>query len=160
MKKNIPFLLLFFICSVLQTNAQTNIKNKANILEGIWLFKSQKTSDKPEMGFVPMNTGILKIISSDGKFTNFTPNPYKIIIGTDGLCHVKSDSIYVESVQHSVIPSLIGKDNRLIYKLHDNFLYLKFFLEKNAINQDVNIWIEEIWEKAQMPNQITTETIK
>ncbi len=160
MRKTITFLSLLFICSILPTHAQSGIKNKANILEGIWLFKGQKTSDKPDMGFVPMNTGVLKIISSDGKFTNFTPNPYKIIIGTDGIGHIESDSIYIESVKHSVIPGLIGKDNRLIYKLRDNFLYLKFFLEKNALNQDVNIWIEEVWEKAQMPHQYSSETIK
>lgn len=159
MKKNIPFLLLIFICSVLPINAQSNIENKANILEGIWIFRAQKTSNNSEKGFIPTIPGTFKIISSDGKFSNFSIRGYNAIIGTDGLYNVESDSIYVESIQRSVIPSLIGKDNKLVYKLDNNKLFLKFFLEKNAINQDVNIWIEEIWEKVQMPIQ-TTSIIK
>lgn len=161
MKKNItPLLLTLMLCFISSIKAQSKPEIKKNILEGLWMFKAEKTSDKIEKGFIQTIPGTFKIISSDGKFTNFSTRGYNAIIGTDGLCHIESDSIYIESVQRSVIPILIGKDNRLVYKLDNNKLYLKFFLEKNAINQDVNIWIEEIWEKIQMPNDTNSNLIK
>ena len=124
------------------------------------MFKAQKTSNNIESGYIPTNPGTFKIISSDGKFTNFNNLGYNAVIGTDGLYHIESDSTYIESIKRSVIPSLVGKDNRLVYKLKDNKLYIKFFLEKNSLNQDVNIWIEEIWEKVQIPENTNPYLIK
>jgi len=150
MKKTFFFIILL-VCIKTPAQTQTKTEIKKNLLEGLWLFRAQRTSNALDKGFIPTTPGTFKMVASDGKFTNFSINGYNAMIGTDGYGHIESDSIYVESVQRSIIPSLVGKDNRLVYKLKNNNLYLKFFLEKNTIDQDVNIWIEEIWEKIEMP---------
>lgn len=145
------FFTAFLLCFISTVKAQSKTEIKKNVLEGIWMLKAEKKSNNLEMGYIPSPPATFKIISSDGKFINFSTRGNNAVIGTDGLCHIESDSIYIETIERSVIPSLVGKNNKLIYKLNNNKLFLKFYLEKNSINQTVNIWIEEIWEKIEMP---------
>lgn len=153
MKKIIPYLLFFVVTSSLfPTNAQSKIDEKSKLLEGIWMLKAERASNRLKMGFLPVNPGSFKIISTDGKFTNFIMKNFNTFINVDGLFHVESDTVFVESIKRSLNPSLIGKNNKLFFKMEkNNKLYLKWFLEKNFLDQKIDIWVEEVWEKVEMP---------
>lgn len=151
-KKALYVLTLIAMSSFVLASAQSKLNEKHRALEGVWTFKALRSSNMLEKGFRPAAPGTLKIISTDGKFTNLSVMQARTIISTDGLFKVESDSIFVESVKRSLNPSLIGKDNKLFFRMEgNNKLYIKFFLEKNALNEKMNIWMEELWEKAEMP---------
>jgi hypothetical protein len=132
-------------------NAQSKINEKSKALEGVWMIKAERSSNLLEMGFRPAMPGTLKIITSDGKFTNLRVMQTKTIITVDGLFKVESDTIFVESIKRSLNSSLIGKDNKLFFRMEgNNKLYIKWFLQKNALDEKMDIWVEELWEKAEM----------
>ncbi|UFH35304.1 DUF4488 domain-containing protein [Flavobacterium acetivorans] len=152
-KKTLHVLTLIAISSFFLANAQSKINEKSKALEGVWTCKAERSSNLLEMGFRPAMPGTLKIISADGKFTNIRVMQSKTVITIDGLFKVESDSIFVESIKRSLNSVLIGKENRLLFRMEgNNKLYIKWFLEKNQLNQKMNIWIEELWEKAEMPS--------
>lgn len=152
-KASLYVLTLIATSSFFLASAQSKINEKSKALEGVWMCKAERSSNLPEMGFRPAMPGTLKIISPDGKFTNIKVLQSRTIITIDGLFKVESDSVFVESVKRSLNPSLIGKDNKLFFRMEgNNKLYLKWFAPKNLLGNNTDIWIEEFWEKAEMPS--------
>lgn len=146
---------LVLICFFSLANAQT-IKTPEN-LQGVWMLKSSRTSDKLELGFLPEMSNFMKKITPDGKFSNFTTSGTYTVIITDGLLIVESETVFTESIEHSIHPNLKGLNNKLQFRIeNDNKLYLKWFSPKNQLDNTADIWVEELWEKVETPNSNQT----
>ena len=99
----------------------------------------------------------MKKITPDGKFSNFTTSGTYTVIITDGLLIVESETVFTESIEHSIHPNLKGLNNKLQFRIeNDNKLYLKWFSPKNQLDNTADIWVEELWEKVETPNSNQT----
>lgn len=143
---------LFLIASFFLSCAQTKINETPKNLQGVWILKANRTSDKLELGFLPVMSNLIKMITPDGKFSNIAAGGTNAFIVTDGLFKVESATVFTESIKRSIYSNLIGMNNSLQFRIeNENKLYLKWFAPKNVINNNTDIWVEELWEKVEIP---------
>lgn len=95
-----------------------------------------------------------KLILPDKTFMNFMVMPQESVITAKGNMEFVSDSVFIENVEKSANSTLDGKANVLQYQLeNETLLYVKFFIEKSSLGQDINQWYEEVWMRVEMPDQ-------
>ena len=86
MKKITLYVLsLIATSSFFLANAQTKINETPKDLQGVWILKANRTSDKLELGFLPTNSNLMKMITPDGKFSNLSVMGSNAVICTEGL---------------------------------------------------------------------------
>lgn len=143
-------LLLFTVMATfaITVNAQNTNLGKKNPIEGLWVFRGQRVNGEVSL---QKNLNTFKLISTDNSLLNFVASPEKPFITLKGHVEVLSDSVFVEHIEKALNSSLNGKASELQYKIEeDRLLYVKFFIEKNSLNQPINLWFEEIWERVEM----------
>lgn len=135
--------------------AQAGGKNKKPGLKGIWqmCFYASETENVPGM----LKSGnTFKVLSDDGKITNFTitPNRSAVITGY-GTYEQLSDSTYAENIERSVhLPVLNSKTNILHYEfVEGGYMRIKFFIKEDEQGNLMNSWYHETWRKIDMPDK-------
>lgn len=124
-------------------------------LKGIWqmCFYVSESPDIPGE-LRPGNT--FKVLTEDGRITNFTviPNKGAIITGGGTYKQVSNDT-YIENIEQSIhLPMLNNNTNTLNFEIKDgNLLKLKFFIEKDENGNTVDTWYHETWFRVEMPDK-------
>lgn len=156
MKKHY-FLVLLAAMLLIVPGVMAQKKNKKDFkeanLKGIWQMCSYVSSTPDTPGELkPSYT--FKILSDDGRITNFTviPNKGAIITGY-GTYKQESDSIYTESIERNIhLPMLNNQVNKLYFEIEDNtLLHLKFYIEKDENGNTLDSWFYETWKRVEMP---------
>lgn len=135
--------------------AQTKGKEKKPTLNGIWqmCFYASETENIPGV-LKAGNT--FKVLSDDGKITNFTitPNRNAVITGY-GTYEQLSDSTYAENIERSIhLPVLNSKTNILHYEfIEGEYMRIKFFIKEDEQGNLMNSWYYETWRKIDMPDK-------
>ena len=148
MLKSILVVVTFVLC--VQTYAQNNGENQSPLV-GLWSLKGVRV----EGALMPhRGQSTFKHIASDKTFMNFMVLPQNSMITAKGTIDVVSDSVFIENIDKSINSSFNGKSNELQYQLEEeNLLYVKFFVEKSSIGQNLNQWYEEVWLRVEMPEE-------
>lgn len=149
----------FLLCAILCTwffagnihAQQQTTSTPDSPLYGLWTLVGENVNGK----FKPTvrSNKIFKMITKDNQFMNFIITGERSLISAFGGVELRSDSVYVEKIEKSLNTTLNGEDNEMHYNIkEDNLLYVRFFLEKNALNQPLNQWYEELWIRVMMPD--------
>ena len=154
-------MLLVVSGAMAQKNASQKRFKDAN-LTGIWqmcvyIAESQEVAAELK----PSNT--FKVLSGDGKITNFTyrPNIGAVITG-EGSYMQTNDTTYIESISRSIhLPMLNNKVNTLIFDIEDDkYLHLKYYIEKDENDNYVDSWYHETWVKLGMPDKYPDDLVR
>lgn len=124
-------------------------------LKGIWqmCFYASETEGIPGI-LKAGNT--FKVLSEDGRITNFTITPSRNAVITGyGTYRQVSDSTYAEDIERSIhLPMLNHKTNILQYEFVDGeYMRLKFFIKEDEKGNLMDAWYHETWRKLDMPNK-------
>ena len=142
--------------------AQKKTKFKPAELKGIWQL-CHYVSESPDVaGYLkPSNT--FKVLSDDGRIVNFTliPGSDAIITGY-GTWKQLTNNSYKESIEKNIhLPMLDHKDNILEFEIKDNdYLYLKFFIQKDLNGNELNTWYNETWKRVGMPDKFPEDIVR
>lgn len=146
--KAIMLIILISLCG--RVFAQDKDESQSS-LQGLWVLMGMRVKGEvtPQR-----NHSAFKLISPDNTFMNFMVMPQQSVITAKGTVDVVSDSVFVENVEKSVNSTLNGKTTELAYEVKNKrLLYVKFFIEKSSLGQDINQWYEEVWKLVEMPEQ-------
>lgn len=139
--------IMFQLTNHDKTTATPNNMDKAveksSRLDGFWQFKGQSVGGSQ---FQPARGYTAKILLN-GSFKTFKVLGNKTIITGEGNFDVVTDDYYIENITNHLNTTLIGKSQKTEYRLEDNMLYVKFFVEKSNLGTDLNMWYEEVWER-------------
>lgn len=127
-------------------NNMEKTPEKAYRLDGFWQFKGQQVGGSP---FQPPRIYTAKILLN-GSFKTFNVVENKTSISGEGSFEVVSDDTYIETITNHMNTTLIGKSQKMEYRLEGNMLYVKFFIEKSNLGTDLNMWYEEVWERVDL----------
>lgn len=120
-------------------------------LTGIWEFKGMKAGDN-NPGFTRVQPGQFKLTGGDGAFANFGMMLRGAAMSSKGTWEAISDSVIVEQVNNSIHRGLTGKLDTLYFKLGGRgLLYLKWHRGEDNAGNPADVWIEELWEKIDLP---------
>lgn len=142
--------------------AQKKKKFQDTNLKGIWqmcLYNSEAPDTPGDLK--PSNT--FKILSDDGRITNFTVIPGKgAIINGYGTYTQVSDGVYHENIERSIhLPMLNNAVNKLYFEIRDNkYLRLKFYIEKDENNNVLDAWYHETWVRVEMPDKMPEDLVR
>ena len=163
MKKLYFFTVLaIMLMAVTGAMAQKKTKFKPAELKGIWQL-CHYVSESPDVaGYLkPSNT--FKVLSDDGRIVNFTliPGSDAIITGY-GTWKQLTNNSYKESIEKNIhLPMLDNKDNILEVEIKDNdYLYLKFFIQKDLNGNELNTWYNETWKRVGMPDKFPEDSVR
>ena len=163
MKKLYFFTVLaIMLMAVTGAMAQKKTKFKPAELKGIWQL-CHYVSESPDVaGYLkPSNT--FKVLSDDGRIVNFTliPGSDAIITGYGTRKQLTNNS-YKESIEKNIhLPMLDNKDNILEFEIKDNdYLYLKFFIQKDLNGNELNTWYNETWKRVGMPDKFPEDIVR
>lgn len=156
-------LLAAMLLMVPDAMAQKNKKKfKEADLKGIWqmcISVSESSSDRVSE-LKPTNT--FKVLTDDGRITNFTVVPHKgaIITGT-GTYFQASDTTYHENIERSIhLPMLDKKVNVLHFEMQEGqVMLIRYYIEKDQNNNILDCWYYETWKKVQMPDKYPAELL-
>lgn len=123
-------------------------------LKGIWQM-CVYVSEFPEIAGTLKPSNTFKVLSDDGRITNFTviPNKGAIITGM-GTYFQASDTTYHENIERSIhLPMLDSKTNVLHFdiKEDEDLMRLKFYIEKDEYGNTLDCWYHETWMRVKMP---------
>ncbi|MGL4519882.1 MAG: DUF4488 domain-containing protein [Phocaeicola sp.] len=142
-------LLLLAFGSVMQLMGQAHPTSN---LAGIWQMYFYVSGSPNDPGVLkPSNS--FKVLSAEGRFTNFTliPTQGSIIIG-EGRYHQTNDDAYVEVVERNIhLPQLNEKENVMHFTMEDDLMHVRYFLERDVDGNEINTWCYETWKKVTMP---------
>lgn len=154
-------MLLMVPDAMAQKNKSKKVKD-AN-LKGIWQM-CVHVSESPDTpgSLKPSNT--FKVLSEDGKITNFTIVPHKgAIITGKGNYFQATDSTYHENIEQSIhLPVLNKKTNVLHFdmKEDENLMLLKFYIEKDENDNVLDCWYKETWMRIEMPDKYPEDLVR
>ena len=142
-------MMLFLFGSFMQVMGQAHpISN----LAGIWQMYFYVSGTPTDSGILrPSNS--FKILSPEGRFTNFTmiPTHSSIIIG-EGRYKQTADDVFVEVVERNIhLPQLNEKENAMHFTMEDDIMHVRYFLERDTAGNEINTWCHEVWKKVVMP---------
>lgn len=151
--------MLFMVPGVM---AQKKKKFQEANLKGIWQMCCY-VSESPDVpgDLKPSNT--FKILSDDGRITNFTVIPNKgAIINGFGTYKQVSDGVYNEHIERSIhLPMLNSAVNTLYFEIQDDkYLRLKFYIEKDENDNILDAWYHETWVRVEMPDKMPENVIR
>lgn len=152
--------MLLFIPNSMAQKKKASFK-EAN-LKGIWQM-CVYISENPDVPgeLKPSNT--FKVLSDDGKITNFTviPNKGAILTGI-GTYEQVSDNVYNEHIKRSIhLPMLNEQVNSLQFEIQDDTqLFLKFYIEKDENGNNLETWHYETWIRVQMPDKFPDNIVR
>lgn len=131
-------------------------------LKGIWQMCCY-VSESPDVpgDLKPSNT--FKILSDDGRITNFTVIPNKgAIINGYGTYQQVSDGVYNENITRSIhLPMLNNAVNTLYFEIQDDkYLRLKFYIEKDENDNILDAWYHETWVRVEMPDSMPENLVR
>lgn len=148
MKRRMHYFILLVSCFLLANTvfAHEAAKEETDQFKGIWQYcpSFRKAADGSLEG-IPGN--IFKIFTADGEMTTFQFHPQKgeaLITGL-GTYEVTSDTTYVECIDKSSNPTVVGKKNLMKFHFDGKFMYIRFYLEKWADGSPCESWQEEVW---------------
>ncbi len=163
MKKLYFFTVLaIMLMAVTGAMAQKKTKFKPAELKGIWQL-CHYVSESPDVaGYLkPSNT--FKVLSDDGRIVNFTliPGSDAIITGY-GTWKQLTNNSNKEIIDKNIhLPMLDNKDNILEFEIKDNdYLYLKFFIQKDLNGNELNTWYNETWKRVGMPDKFPEDIVR
>lgn len=141
--------MLLVVGSITQVMGQAHPTSN---LAGIWQMYFYVSGSLENPGVLrPSNS--FKILSPEGRFTNFTliPTQGAIIIG-EGRYKQTNDDAYVEIVEKNIhLPQLNEKENVMHFTMEDDIMHVRYFLEKDTNGNEINTWCYETWKKVIMP---------
>lgn len=144
--------IVFQLTSDVKNTSTLNITekatDKASRLDGFWQFKGQSVGGSQ---FQPARIYTAKVLLN-GSFKTFIVSQNKTIITGEGNFDEVTDDYYIETITNHTNTTLIGKSQKMEYRLEDNMLYVKFFIEKSNLGTDLNMWYEEVWERINLQN--------
>lgn len=165
MKKNL-FLSMLAAMLLTVSGAMAQIIVAPNVkaanLVGIWQL-CHYVSEKPNVPgeLKPSNT--FKVLSDDGRITNFTviPGSSAIITGV-GTWIQNTDNCFRESMEKNIhLPMLDNKDNVLEFEMPDSdYMHVKFFIKKDLNGNELNSWFYETWKRVKMPNEFPQDIVR
>lgn len=142
--------------------AQKKKKFQEANLKGIWqmcCYVSESADIPGELK--PSNT--FKILSDDGRITNFTVVPNKGAVMTGyGTYKQVSDGVYNENIQRSIHLPMLNNDVNVIYfeMQEDKLLRLKFYIEKDENGNILDSWYHETWMRVEMPDKYPENLVR
>lgn len=163
------FFTLLAAMLLMVPNAMAQKKSKKNFqdtkLKGIWQMCSYVAPSPESPGEIkPSYT--FKVLTDDGRITNFTviPNKGAIVTGYGSYKQV-CDTIYTESIERNIhLPMLDDQVNTLYFALDEkgdeDYLYLKFYIEKDEKGNVVDSWYHEVWKRVEMPEKYPADLVR
>lgn len=154
--------LAVMLMAVTGAMAQKKTKFKPAELRGIWQLCHYVSESQDAVGYLkPSNT--FKVLSDNGRIVNFTiiPGSDAIITGY-GTWKQLTDDSYKESIEKNIhLPMLDNKDNILEFEIKDNdYLHLKFFIQKDLNGNELNTWYKETWKRVVMPDKFPENIVR
>ncbi len=142
--------------------AQEDQTFKPAELKGIWQLCHyvSENADAPGM-LKPSNT--FKVLSDDGRITNFTTRPGDDAILTGyGTYAQVNDSTYREDIEKNIhLPMLDNQENLLYFSIsEDGIMQLKYYIEKDLNGNELNAWFNETWKRVIMPDEFPDGIIR
>ncbi len=162
MKRNYFFTMLAaMLFAVAGVNAQETTDFKPADLAGIWQL-CHYVSENPDIPgeLKPSNT--FKILSDDGRITNFTaiPGSSAIITGC-GTYKQLTDNSYQESNEKNIhLPMLDNNDLVLEFEITDGVMYLKYYIANDLNGNELNTWFHETWKRVEMPAKFPQDIVR
>ncbi|NDV64357.1 DUF4488 domain-containing protein [Bacteroides sp. 224] len=158
----LTLLTAMLLVSINVTAQKKGAKFKEAKLKGIWqmcVYIAENPETPGELK--PSNT--FKVLSDDGRITNFTviPNRGAIITGM-GTYKQVSDTIYNEYIKRSIhLPMLNEQVNALHFNIKDeDYLSLKFYIEKDENGNVLDTWHHETWVRVDMPDKYPEDLVR
>ena len=144
MKKFI--IITCFIASFVMCNKQVEKPSENELqdseLVGIWTSESKLVDSLGQLA--PYYSGYFMIVHSDGSYKMFDYNNMNGgNLTSEGTMVVESDDILIEHIKHHTYSSLIGKSNRIEYKIENDRFYKTFSVENDIYH--------ETWRRVRMP---------
>ncbi|MDD3039429.1 DUF4488 domain-containing protein [Bacteroides sp.] len=162
--KKLYFFTVLTVMLVAATGAmaQKKTKFKSGELRGIWQLCHYVSESQDAAGYLkPSNT--FKVLSDNGRIVNFTIIPgWDAIITGYGTWKQLTDDSYKESIERNIhLPMLDNKDNILEFEIKDNdYLHLKFFIQKDLNGNELNTWYNETWKRVVMPDKFPENIVR
>lgn len=149
LKSLLVCIMLFTFGSIMQVMGQAHPTSN---LAGIWQMYFY-TSGSPEGPAELRPSNSFKILTPEGRFTNFTiiPTQSTIIIG-EGRYKQTADDAFVEIIEKNIhLPQLNEKENVLHFTMEDDIMHVRYFLKEDTGGNLINTWCYETWKKVIMP---------
>lgn len=131
--------IVFALSLLVSLGAYADKIKNANKLIGIWQ-QVQQSKDDHRVVRLP----VWKVVEADGSFQTFliANEQAKCIITNRGEYKVTTDSTVVEYIKGSITdPELVGKSNKIFYKLTDNdTMHITYKLPK-ALREGHETWV-------------------
>ena len=139
---------------------KSNTNKKFNSIDpfvGVWTLESKVVDNLGKVG--PTYPGYFMVVDSDGSYKIFVYNNRSGgILTSEGKMVVESNNVLIEHIKHHINFSLIGKSNRIEYKVENDRYYKTFFIEKDMIGGEYNRQEHEIWKRVRMPEVDNSRT--
>lgn len=161
MKRHYLITLVAALLSMSATVAFGQKKGKAS-LEGIWqmCFYVSETQGAPST----LRAGnTFKILSEDGRITNFTVIPGRGAIITGEGTYKVSKGVLRESMKKNIhLPMLDGQDNDLQFTLSEdgNVMSVRFYIKQDAQGNVIDAWHYETWRRLEMPAEYPQDLVR
>lgn len=132
-----------------EANNMNKWRNTIEPFIGVWSL--ERTILDAEGAKKDICPGTFMVINSNAAYTIFVYTDGGAIITSQGVILVDSSDEYIEVISQHVNKSLIGKSNRIDYKLGPNYLNKSFWIEKDKYGEDYNRQVDETWKRAKIP---------
>lgn len=161
------FFTLLAAMLLMVPNVMAQKKSKKNFkeanLKGIWQMCSY-VAPSPDSPSELKPSYTFKVLTDDGRITNFTviPNKGAIVTGYGSYKQV-CDTIYTESIERNIhLPMLNEQVNTLYFDLkeEEDLLYLKFYIEKDEKGNVLDAWYYETWKRVEMPDKYPEDLVR
>lgn len=163
MRKQTFIALVAVLLSMSATCVWGQSVTKPAKLKGIWQMCFY-VSEKPDAPSTLRAGNTFKILSDDGKITNFTVVPGKgAIVTGQGTYKQISDKIFRETMVKNIhLPMLDGQNNDLEFSMSEdnNVMSVKFFIEKDEQGNVIDAWYYETWRRVEMPAEYPQDLIR
>ncbi len=136
-------------------------KFKPAPLAGIWQL-CHYVSENPGIPGTLKPSNTFKILTDDGRITNFTviPGTSAIITGYGGYEQL-SDTTYNESIERNIhLPMLDNQNNVMHFEIVDGVMYVKFYIENDLNGNILDTWFHETWKRVVMPDKFPEDIVR
>ncbi len=155
-------MLAVMLLGVTDVMGQKKEKIQPAKLKGFWQL-CHYVSENPEVPGILKPSFTFKVLTDDGRITNFTviPGSDAIITGY-GSWKQLSNNTYKESIEKNIhLPMLDNQDNILEFEIvDDTFLHLKFYIAKDLNGNELNTWFHETWKRLDMPAKFPEDIVR
>lgn len=147
--------ILFILCCAVLLNTfplHAQIKSADPFftkMSGAWVMQGMRVAGAQSFSKTP--PAFYKVFHKDGNFINFSLDSREAKATAEGKYKRISDTLYEETIEHTIRDGMQGKVNKLKYVFKDyNTLYIQWYNENN------NNWIEEWWQRITLADKEST----